>query len=172
MISKFCPARQFNFNFHKKNISTPPTTVWAFQGVSHFSNKCSSTFYTKLALDSEGQFFLKMMLRGHIWMGGQKNFRVGGNLPWMMPWFYVTTANNSFQPLSIFSLKELHLTCCIGLELNIVTWSTKIIKVIRVHPPWLSATLATLSWGPKKNISRVFFCIRFYAFNVKLTKWS
>ena len=34
---------------------------------------------------------------------------------------YVTTVNNSFQPLPIFRHKELHLRCCIGLELSIVT---------------------------------------------------
>ena len=34
---------------------------------------------------------------------------------------YVTTVNNSFQPLTIFSHKELHLRCHIGPELNIVT---------------------------------------------------
>ena len=34
---------------------------------------------------------------------------------------YVTTANNSFQPLTIFCHKELHLRCHIGPELNIVT---------------------------------------------------
>ena len=34
---------------------------------------------------------------------------------------YVTTVNNSFQPLAVFCQEELHLRCCIGLELNIVT---------------------------------------------------
>ena len=51
-----------NFNFYKKN--TTPRTVWAFQGVSHFSNKCSSTIYTKSPLDLVGQFFQKLMLEG------------------------------------------------------------------------------------------------------------
>ena len=43
--------------------------------------------------------------------------------------FYGTKANNSFQPLPVFCRKELHLRCCIGLELSIVT-STKIMKGI------------------------------------------
>ena len=36
----------------------------------------------KSALVLVGQFFLKMMLKEHVWMGVQKFFR-GGNLPWM-----------------------------------------------------------------------------------------
>ena len=43
--------------------------------------------------------------------------------------FYGTKANNSFQLLPVFCHKELHLRCCIGLELSIVT-STKIMKEI------------------------------------------
>ena len=49
---------------------------------------------------------------------------------------YVTTVNNSFQPLPIFCRKELHLRCCIGLELNIVIWSAKILKGIGVQIFW------------------------------------
>ena len=67
MISKFCPAGHLILIFVKR-ISPPPRRIWAFQGVNHFSNKYSSTVYAKSALDSVGQFFLKMML------GGQKNF--------------------------------------------------------------------------------------------------
>ena len=58
---------------------------------------------------------------------------------------YVTTVNNSFQPLPIFCHKELHLRCCIGLELNIVTRSTKILKSVGdlfpFRHPWSTATL-------------------------------
>ena len=58
---------------------------------------------------------------------------------------YVTTINNSFQPLTIFCHKELHLRCYIGLKLIIITWPTKVLKGIGGHPPpstsWLSATL-------------------------------
>ena len=64
--------------------------------------------------------------------------------------FYVTTVTNSFQPLPIFCHKEVHLRCCIKLELNIVTWSTKILKGIRWHHPWLSEILRgsfALGWG-------------------------
>ena len=68
MISKFW----FNFDFYKKNITTP-RTIWGFQGLSHFSNKCSSTFYMKSALDLAGQFFLKMMLGDMFEWGNKKN---------------------------------------------------------------------------------------------------
>ena len=47
---------------------------------------------------------------------------------------YVTTVNNSFQSLPIFYHKELQLRCCIGLDLNNVTWSTKILKGTGDHP--------------------------------------
>ena len=49
-----------------------------FPWVSHFSKRCSSTVYMKLALDLVGQFFLKMML-GTCRMRKQKNFREGGS---------------------------------------------------------------------------------------------
>ena len=45
---------------------------------------------------------------------------------------YITTVN-SFQPLPIFRYKQLHLKCCIGLELHIIT-STKILKSIGGYP--------------------------------------
>ena len=43
---------------------------------------------------------------------------------------YVTTVNTSFQPLFISCHKEFYLSYFIGLELNIVTWYTKILKSI------------------------------------------
>ena len=46
----------------------------------------------------------------------------------------VTTVNNSFQLLPVFCHKDLNLRCCIGLELNIKTWFTKILKGIRGSP--------------------------------------
>ena len=46
----------------------------------------------------------------------------------IMAKLYVTTVNNSFQALPNFCHKELYLRCCIGLELNIVTWSTKFLR--------------------------------------------
>ena len=46
---------------------------------------------------------------------------------------YVNTVNNSFQSLSISRHKKLHVRFCIGLELNSVTWSTKIRKGIEGH---------------------------------------
>ena len=45
-----------------RKILPPTRTIWAFQGVSHFWNKCSSTVYTKSALNLAGHFFLKMIL--------------------------------------------------------------------------------------------------------------
>ena len=47
---------------------------------------------------------------------------------------YLTAVNNSFQPLTFFCHEEFHLRCCIGLELNIVTYSTKILKGIGGTP--------------------------------------
>ena len=47
----------------------------------------------------------------------------------------VTSVNNSFQSFPIFCHKELHLTCCIEIESNIVTWSTKILKGVGGTPP-------------------------------------
>ena len=61
-------------------------------------------------------------------------FRIGFRSPVTFKTkLYVTTVNNNFQPLPIFCHKELHLRCCIGLELNIVTWYTKILKGIGDH---------------------------------------
>ena len=94
------------------------------------------------------------------------HFRVGSKN-------HVTTVNETFQPLPIFCHKELHLRCCIGLELNIVTWSTKILKGIgggnlhdlvkiwKTHPPRC----------PKNAFPEV-FRITFFAFSVKWTKLS
>ena len=70
---------------------------------------------------------------------------------------YVTTVNNSFQPLPIFCHKELHLRCHIGLELNVVT-STKILKAIgghHLHDQEKLTRLDTL----KIHFQR-FFCIK------------
>ena len=44
------------------------------------------------------------------------------------------STQQQFQVITIFSLKELHLRYCIGLELNIVTYM-KILKGIRGHLP-------------------------------------
>ena len=77
MISKFYPTRHIILIFERR-ILPAPWTIWAFQGVSHFSSKCSSIVYAKSTLDLMGQFFLKMMLGGHFWMGGQKKSRGGG----------------------------------------------------------------------------------------------
>ena len=46
----------------------------------------------------------------------------------------------SFHPFATFWHKELHLGCCVALELNIVKWSAKILKGKEEHPPWLGST--------------------------------
>ena len=68
------------------------------------------------------------------------HFRVGSRSPVTFKTkLYVTTVNNSFLPLFIFCYKEHHVRCCIGLTLNIVTWST---NRYQGHPSsWSSATL-------------------------------
>ena len=76
MISKFCPPGHLILVFIRR-ILPPPELFELFQGVSHLSNKCSSTVYTKSAL--VGQFFLKMML-GDMSEWGDKKIS-GGNLP-------------------------------------------------------------------------------------------
>ena len=79
LISKFCTARHLILIFIKR-VLPPLRTVWTLQGVSHFSNKCYSTVYTKSALDFVGEFFQK----NDIGECGDKKFN-GENLPWMMP---------------------------------------------------------------------------------------
>ena len=82
-------------------------------------------------------------------------------------------SQHSFQSLSIFGYKELHIRCCTRLKLNIVI-STKILRGIGGHSLWSSATLGKIckthsSRSPKKHLQS-FNCIRFYAFNIKWTK--
>ena len=68
-----------------------------------------------------------------------------------------------------FCLKKLHLRCCIGLELNILTWSTKVLKGIggnpydlekiwKIHPPGC----------PKNTFPEVFHPLSF----LHLRSWS
>ena len=69
-------------------------------------------------------------------------FRVGSRSPMTFKTkLSVTTVNSSFQVIPIFYHKELYLRYCIGLVVNIVTWSTKHLKDMRGHLPWLSAIL-------------------------------
>ena len=83
MISKFSGHLILIFI---RRILAPPRTIWACQGVSHFSNKCSSTVYTNFVLDWWDSFFLKCCW-GICLNGGTKKIS-GGNLPWMMPWIW------------------------------------------------------------------------------------
>ena len=84
----------------------------------------------------------------------------------------LTKVNKSFQSLSIFCLKELHLIYWIGFELNILISSTKFLKVIggslydlekiwKIHPPRC----------PKNTFPAV-VRIEIFVFNIKRTKQS
>ena len=62
-----------------------------------------------------------------------------------------------FYFCNYFCLKKLHLRCCIGLELNILTWSTKVIKVIGVNLYDLEKTWKILPPRcPKNTFPNVF----------------
>ena len=84
---------------------------------------------------------------------------------------HVKTVNKSFQPLSIFCHNEHYLRCYIGLEWNIVTWSTKLWgmggkfhgleKMWKRHPPRCP-----------KNIFPEVFRTKLFAFSIKWTKWN
>ena len=65
------------------------------------------------------------------------HFKVGSRSPVTvkMKLFVTTTVNDSFQPLLNFCHEELHLRGHIGLDFNIVTFSTKILKDTGGHPP-------------------------------------
>ena len=84
---------------------------------------------------------------------------------------YVTTVSDSFHPLPIFGHKKLHLRICIWFELNIVTWSTKILKGI-----WGGAPCdQEQSWENMKNSlldALEIHCQMIFAFHfVEWTKW-
>ena len=85
---------------------------------------------------------------------------------------YVTTFNNSFQPLPIFCHKKLHLRSCTGLELNIVTWSAKILKSIGgIFPqPMIECNLRKIwkTHSPRysKTAFQDVFHIKCFAFNI------
>ena len=75
------------------------------------------------------------------------HFRVGSRNPaTIMTKFYATAVNNSFQPLPNFCHKELHLRCCIGLKLNIVTWYAKFLRE-HTSPIFLLSFLGLISNG-------------------------
>ena len=75
-----------------------------------------------------------------------------------------------FYICNYFCLTELHSRCCIGIELNILTWSTKALKGIggnpydlakiwEIHPPR----------SPKIHFHPSFSPMKFFAFNIKWT---
>ena len=102
------------------------------------------------------------------------NFRVGSKRPVTFKTkLYVTTVNNSFQPLPIFCHKELHLRSFLGHELNILKRSTKILKGIghTHHPPlpMIECNLEiyeklTFLDAPKIHLQK------FFTFNIKWSK--
>ena len=100
-------------------------------------------------------------------------FQVRSRSPGMFKMkLYVTTVNNSFHSLPIFGYKKLHLRFCKGFELNIVTWSMKILKGIWGAPLWSRAILGkheklTLLDALKIH-SQIIFAFHFIGW----TKWS
>ena len=81
-------------------------------------------------------------------------FQAWGVLSHFKRKLYITTVN-SFQPLPIFCHNEVHLRCHMGLELNIVTWSTKTLKAISGHPfhDWEETHHPRC---PKNNVPEIF----------------
>ena len=79
--------------------------------------------------------------------------------------------STSFQPLPIFCHKELQLRGYTGLEWNIVTWSTKILRY-RDNPHDLEKIWKTHLPRCPKNPFPEIFRIRLFVFNIKWTKWS
>ena len=91
-------------------------------------------------------------------VGSRRNVTIKAKL-------YVRTVNNNFQPLSIFCHKEVHLTCCLGLELIIVKWFTKILKGIEDTPMTecnLGKIQKTNSPGCLKNLFSEVFHMNFF----------
>ena len=106
------------------------------------------------------------------------------NLNWALPFWVrsrspdtfkmmlcVTTLNNSSQGLPIFGHGKLHLRCSTGCELNIVTWSTKILKGIG-GTPTIECSLGKIEILTLLDVLKIhsqrFFALRF----IELTKWS
>ena len=68
-----CFKKTKHAKFSEKRTFLTLRTVWVLQGVNHFSNKCYSTVYTKLALDLVGEVFQK----NDIGEWGDKKLKVG-----------------------------------------------------------------------------------------------
>ena len=107
------------------------------------------------------------------------------NLHWAIPFwvrsrsldtfkmkFYATTVNNSFQSLTIFGHGKLHLRCCIGFELNIVTWSMKILKGSGRAPLRSSAVLRKYEILTLLNVLKIHSQSFFAWCFLESTKWS
>ena len=94
------------------------------------------------------------------------HFRVGSRGPVTFKIkLYVTTVKYSLQLLPVFCQKEIHLRCCIGLELNIATQSAKILKGFRGHSPRSSATLGKYEKHTLQDALKIHFQ-RFFALSV------
>ena len=86
--------------------------------------------------------------------------------------FYVTKVNNNFQLSPIFCCKELHLRCCIELDLNIVMIIHKNSKRHLGTPPMIEWKFRNIwkTCSPRciKNTFPELFCfknLKFFAFN-------
>ena len=91
--------------------------------------------------------------------------RVRSRRPLIFPakLYLFNISQQQFSGINLFCHEELHLRCYIELELNIVTWSTKILKGIGVPPTsWSSATLGKYEKLIHFNILKIHFQ-RFYA---------
>ena len=85
---------------------------------------------------------------------------------------FVTTANH-FQPLPIFVIESSILGPGIGLELNVVTWSTRIMIGFEDH--LLPSHYWKQTWEKNEKLTLLdelvdVFNIKFFAFNIKLAK--
>ena len=86
----------------------------------------------------------------------------------------ITVCDLFFLYFSNYScLTKLHLRCCIGLELNILTWSAKVLKGIGVTPMIWRKYGKFIHRDPLKiHFHPSFSPIKFFAFNIKWTKQS
>ena len=142
-----CPARHLILIFIRR-ILPPTRTIWAFQGVSHFSNICSSKVYTKSAVDLVDQFFLKTMFWGRVWMGWHKKFHAR-NLPWMMPWLAFSEYLQDMATSGMYSDE---------LTLRAVPYIFNIELSLLVAPMnYCKCTFYTRSFCRRSTISRLFW---------------
>ena len=73
-------------------------------------------------------------------------------------------------PITFFCLKELYLRCCTGLKLNIVIWSTKILKVIGGHSLWVQPWKNIKNFFALKLVSAIFYQLLIFHQMIALLK--